>query len=381
MSFPTRSLSRVSLLSALRSVALGQSPLAASGQGYQHGGLHVGHQLSADRRVKIGDWGKPRAQQPEVHLNGLRQHVGIEPQASHGGGLWSSQELGGVSTAALGVTPTQRPRPSLSEPTGRLGGRVVAQQRQRDPRVHPGQDFCRPQPVGVGRCPGLPGGRNPGIDLAAAHPHQRLRLLGRGIGWLEPPHAVTVGVRVAGRLRSIDGHGLGTGGSPAPPGGVEGVVVDRRHGVASSKRRVYAEAGGLLDRDRQPPRRRESGETSERPSEFRFVLRKGEPIHNPTVVAPHGRRLRPTRPSPSCQQRPASFPSPCVVLSRSRWRLHSPLDRLFEPRVPKGGAAPARLGRRCSRWSLVGSRACPSPNDDRTHRVTSPRPAARVLER
>jgi hypothetical protein len=97
--------------------------------------------------------------------------------------------------------------------------------------------------VGLQQRAELVAGRDLGLDVVLAQPHQGLELAGGVVQRLQSPQPVAVGAQVLGQLVAVTRIGLGTGGAPAGPGG-----VDRHDRVAGSQQPIHDQPAGLLDR-------------------------------------------------------------------------------------------------------------------------------------
>jgi hypothetical protein len=84
-------------------------------------------------------------------------------------------------------------QPCLAQPDGCLWGRVGLQERQGDLRGEPGEDRLGTRPVCVQQRTELVAGRDLGLDMVLAQPHQGLKLPGGIVQRLQPPQPVAVG--------------------------------------------------------------------------------------------------------------------------------------------------------------------------------------------
>jgi hypothetical protein len=149
------------------------------------------------------------------------------------------------------VPAAERRQRVLVEPGSGLRRRVGLQEGQGDLGGEPEEDPLGAGPVGVQQRAELVAGRGLGLEVVVAQPDQGLQLAGAGVHRLEPAQPVAVGARVLGQLVAVAGVGLGAGGAPAGPGGVERSRVDRDHGVAGGDEPVDDQAVAALDGDRQ----------------------------------------------------------------------------------------------------------------------------------
>ncbi len=97
----------------------------------------------------------------------------------------------------------------------------------------------------------LVGGGDLGAHVVIAHADDGLQLGSRGAERFEPAEPVPFGAQVVGQLVAVAGVALGLGGTPAGPGGVEGVGVDRHHRMPRREQPGDDQAVSRLDRHRQ----------------------------------------------------------------------------------------------------------------------------------
>jgi hypothetical protein len=105
--------------------------------------------------------------------------------------------------------------------------------------------------VGVQERAELQAGCGLGRHMIVAQPDEGLQLAADRIWWLQPAQPVAVGAQVVGQLVAVARVGLGAGGAPARPGGVERARVDRDDRVPGGQQPGDDEALAALDRHRQ----------------------------------------------------------------------------------------------------------------------------------
>jgi hypothetical protein len=134
---------------------------------------------------------------------------------------------------------------------GGLRGGIVGQEGQGDLGGEPEEQLVGGGPVAVQQCAELVAGGGLGRDVVVAGSHQGLQLAGDGSYRLEPAQTMAVGAQVVGQLVAVTGIRLGSCGTPAWPGGVEGAWVDWNDGVAGGQQPVDHHAIAAFDRHRQ----------------------------------------------------------------------------------------------------------------------------------
>ena len=87
--------------------------------------------------------------------------------------------------------------------------------------------------------------------MVLAQPYQGLELPGAIVQRLQPPQPMASSAQVVGQLVAVTRVGLGSGGAPTGPGGVQGGGMDSHDRVAGGQQSVHDQPAGLLDRHRQ----------------------------------------------------------------------------------------------------------------------------------
>ena len=105
--------------------------------------------------------------------------------------------------------------------------------------------------MGVQQRAELVAGRGLGRNMVVAQPDQGLQLTGDRVGRLESAQPMAVGAQVVGELVAVAGVGLGTGGTPPRPGGMERARVDRDDGVPGGQQPVHDQTVAAFDRHGQ----------------------------------------------------------------------------------------------------------------------------------
>ena len=208
------------------------------------------------------------------------------------------------------------------------------------------------------------GGSHLGFHVVVTQPGQRTQALRRWRQLMDDPEAVAVGAQVVGQAVAVLRIGLGPGGTPAGPGGVERVGVDRHHRMACCQQPLHDQAARPLDRHRQLCGLSVAGKPLQAPGDPILGVLHLEGIDQPAGIVDDAHVVGLAGPIPTNLH-------PCFSLRSARHdKLHGaespPRTLTVRPsvgRVPKAGyGLSARRGRRYSRWPSKGSRAWPSPN-------------------
>ena len=243
---------------------------------------------------------------------------------------------------------------------------VPLQEGHGDVAVQIGEDRLAAGPVLVQQRGELVDGGDLGLDVVGPLAGEGLQVEGGLLGWLQPRQQVAVGAQVVGELHAVAGVGLGLGGAPAGPHGVEGVRVDRHDRVPGGRQPVHGQAPGGLDGNGQIGRVAVLAQPREGLGEPFLGVGQFPPV-DPLTGLVHDRHVMGLgRPVPSDEHarrtpvlREEHLPGGEVVCREL-------INRPPAGRVPEADqTASARRGWRNSRWPSNGSRQWPCTHRDR----------------
>ena len=207
-----------------------------------------------------------------------------------------------MAAAAVGVAAAERGQLGLVELGGGLRGGELGQEGQGDLGGEPEEQLLGAGPVSVQERAELVAGRGLGGNMVIAQPDQRLQLAGDRVHRLQPAQPVAVGTQVVRELVAIARIGLGAGGTPAGPGGMECPRVDRDHRVAGGEQPVDNQAVGAFDRHGQVSRAAVAGQAGQHRVQVLLGVRGHPAVDHLAGGVEDGHGMTGARPVPPGEQ-------------------------------------------------------------------------------